>query len=146
MKLVVDTNILFSFFRENIVRELIVGSPHNGLELLTHPLAFCELRKNKNRVMKYAGIKTDEDFDYVLTVLEFYVKVANRDPTPGEIKNALKICPHSKDAPFFEIAIALSADIWSKEPRLKKQSVVKVYTTKEVVNEMGSMEKDKGPE
>jgi predicted nucleic acid-binding protein len=145
MKLVVDTNILFSFFRENIVRELIVGSPHNGLALLTHPLAFSELRKNKKRLMKYAGIKTEEDFDYVLTVLEFFVKVANRDPTPEEITNSLKVCPHSKDAPFFEIAIALSADIWSKEPRLKKQSVVKVLTTKEVMDGIGSSETDKGP-
>ena len=142
MKLVVDTNILFSFFRENIVRELIVGSPHNGLELFTHPLAFRELRKNKKRLMKYARINDAEDFEYVLTVLEFFVKAEAYDPSPAELRNASEICPDPKDTPFFVIAITLSAGLWSKEPGLKKQSAVKVFTTQEVISGIQPAGKD----
>ncbi|MEM0330548.1 MAG: PIN domain-containing protein [Archaeoglobaceae archaeon] len=37
------------------------------------------------------------------------------------------------DAPFLFLAIALNCPIWSNDKDLKKQSLVKVYTTKEIL-------------
>lgn len=74
MKLVVNTNILFSFFRENPVREIIVNYDLFLLDLYTPAYALSELRANKPEVMRYAGISS-EDFEFTLSSLESFIKV-----------------------------------------------------------------------
>ena len=137
MELVVNTNILFSFFRENPVRELIVNSDFFGLELYTPKYAFSELRDNKPDLIKYSGIKKDNELEFAISTLEFFIKV-KPDKFFEEFKSEAKqISPHSKDAPFFALALKLDSDIWSNEPRLKKQSRVKVYNTEELRKLLG---------
>ena len=137
MKLVVDTNILFSFFRENPVRKTIVMSDLFGMELFIPEYALSELMSNKSEVMKYAAIKSDEDFKYVMSTLEFFVKVKPSEFFDEFKSEAEKISPHAKDATFFALALKLNCCIWSNEPRLKKQSKVKVYSTNELLRELG---------
>ena len=91
MKLVVNTNILFSFFREN------------------------------NMFVEVKSIEFFEEFK----------------------AESEQISPHAKDAPFFALALKLDSDIWSNEPRLKRQSRVKVYNTGELRK---LLEKPKEPE
>jgi predicted nucleic acid-binding protein len=61
MRLVVDTNILFSFFRENPVRFIIANSNSFGLELFSPEYGIEELTENKSELMKYSGMKTNEE-------------------------------------------------------------------------------------
>jgi predicted nucleic acid-binding protein len=133
MKLVVNTNILFSFFRETPVRKLIVNSESFGLELITPQYAFEELRNNKSELMKYSGIESEEHLEFIFSVLQFFIK-----PIPSESfkdckEEAKKISPDVKDIPFFALALKFGCDIWSNEPRLKRQSRVKVFSTKELL-------------
>lgn len=132
MKFVVDTNILLSFFRENPVREIIVNSDSWGLELYTPMYALSELRDNKSRVMKYADIAS-EDFEFVLSTLESFIKVPPISSFDEFESEAKKVSPHLKDTPFFALALKLKCGIWSNEPRLKKQSAVRVFPTKELI-------------
>lgn len=132
MKLVVNTNILFSFFRENPVRELIVNSDFLGLELYTPRYAFSELRANKSDLIKYSGINKDKELEFAISTLEFFIEVMSDKFFKEFESEAKQISPHSKDAPFFALALKLDSEIWSNEPRLKRQSRVKVYNTEEL--------------
>ena len=133
MKLVVNTNILFSFFRENPVREVIADSKSFGLELYTPEYAFSELRDNKPDLMKYSGVKADKDLEFALSALEFFVEVPPLSFFKDFKSEAEDVSPHAKDSPFFALALKLESEIWSNEPRLKRQSRVKVFNTRELM-------------
>ena len=132
MKLVVNTNILFSFFRENPVRELIVNSDLFGLELFVPKYAFSELRNNKPDLAKYSGINKDKELEFAISTLELFVEVKPSEFFEEFKAESVQISPHAKDAPFFALALKLDSAIWSNEPRLKRQSRVKVYNTGEL--------------
>ena len=51
----------------------------------------------------------------------------------GFLKDALKTVPDPDDAPYIALALALRAPIWSNDAGLKKQSLVAVFSTKELV-------------
>lgn len=57
MQIVVDTNILISFFRDNPIRYIILSSDFLELSLYTPEYAIEELRKNESDILKYAKIK-----------------------------------------------------------------------------------------
>ena len=137
MKLVVNTNILFSFFRENPVRELIIDSKSFGLELYTPKYAFSELRDNKSGISKYSGIKTDGELEFALSALKFFIKVPPVSFFEDMKDESRKISPDPKDAPFFALALKLDCAIWSNEPRLKRQSMVNVFNTRELMKFLG---------
>ena len=44
----------------------------------------------------------------------------------------MKISPHSKDVPYFALALAFNAAIWSDEKAFKKQNKVKIFSTEEL--------------
>ena len=128
MKLVVDANILVSFFRPNPVQFIITNSGLFELELFAPEHGISELSKNKISLVKYSG-KSDSEIDALLNKLERFVTVVPSDEFNSFEKIAKKISPHDKDSPFFALALKLKADIWSNEPRLKRQSSVKVLST-----------------
>lgn len=132
MRLVVDTNILFSFFRENPVREIIVEANQLGLKLFTPEYAFDELKKNQPDLMKYTKLKYAHEIAFTIETLRLFIETKSMDFFKEQKDKAEKITPDKKDAPFFALALQLKADLWSNEPRLKKQSIVEVITTKEL--------------
>ena len=46
--------------------------------------------------------------------------------------DAMKISPYSKDVPYFALALAFNAAIWSDEKAFKKQDKVKIFSTEEL--------------
>ncbi|MBU1203959.1 MAG: hypothetical protein KKG60_02735 [Nanoarchaeota archaeon] len=136
MRAVVDTNILFSFFRDNPVRSLIMNSNLIGLELFTPEYALKELFHNKQELMKYSRLKTNEELESILKILR---KVVEIKPATffWEFKTlSKKISPHLKDSPFFALALKTKSFIWSNEPRLKRQDKIKIFNTQELINKL----------
>src|SRR3989338_4581202 len=131
MKLVADTNILFSFFRENPVRFIIINSKSFGIELFTSEYNIDELRKNKSDLFKYSGLNS-EQIGSVIDELNKHISSVSPNEYKQFEQEAKQVSPHDKDAPVFALALKIKADVWSNEPRLKKQSVVKVYSTEDL--------------
>ena len=140
MIFIVDTNILFSFFRDNPVRTIIVNSPFFGLRLVTPEFAIDELEKIKPNLLKYTKLKENELYE-ILSALKQCIEVVPLDFFK-DYKEKGKICsPDPKDAPFFSLALKLQGNIWSNEPRLKKQNFLKVYSTPDLIQWLESERK-----
>jgi len=137
MKLVVDTNILFSFFRENPVRLIIIKSKSSGLELFTPEYAFEELRENKSDLMKYSGLKTDKELEFIITTLKLFVETKSISFFK-ELKSEAEQLIHDKDVPIFALALKLSCPIWSNEPGFRKQSKVEIFNTRTLRRLLGA--------
>ena len=50
-----------------------------------------------------------------------------------KISEGLKLAPHPKDAEYFALALKFDFPIWSNEKAFKKQSVVKVFSTSDLL-------------
>lgn len=138
MKLVVDTNILFSFFKkESFTRKLIIDS---SLELISPEVALKELQKYSKELSIKSKI-SKEDFDYMFSLLKEHVEFVPLYVYKSEFKASLKIAEKfSKndveefldDIDFFALASKERCSIWSKDTLFKKQSIITVFNTTEL--------------
>lgn len=137
MFLVVDANILFSFFNSKSTRRDIIKSSSNlGIKLISPEFAFEELIKDKNRIQEYSGIN-ETKFILFLSLLEKKIESVSKSEYDKYSSKAKEISPHIKDVPYFALALALNCPIWSDEKAFKKQGKVKVYSTPELLKDLG---------
>lgn len=146
MKLVVDTNILFSFFKkESFTRKLILDS---SLELVSPELALKELWKYSKELSKKSKINHD-DLASIFSLLEEHVEFVPLYAYKNEFKNSLKIAKKFlqndveeflDDIDFFALASKERCPIWSKDALFKKQSIIKVFNTTELAEYFRSHE------
>jgi predicted nucleic acid-binding protein len=130
MRLVVDTNILLSFFRDNPTRFIILNAELLGIRLFTPEYAIEELKNNKVDILKYSKLDSLQ-FDEALSELSKFIEVVPKsffDMFEPEAKKLI----HEKDVPIFALAISLDCAIWSNEPGFKKQFSLKVFNSKEL--------------
>jgi len=133
MKLVVDANVLFSFFKkDSITRKLIAA--FEIFELYTPSLCLKELSKHKEEICKKSMI-SEAEFEEEMEDLRLFVGTIPDEEFKdfaGEAKQILG--EHLKDIPYFALALYLKCGIWSNEKRFKKQSRIKVFSTSDLVS------------
>ena len=132
MKIVVDTNILVSFFRKNPVNELISKYKIFNISLYSSEYNIWELKKNRQDVFKYANFNSKQ-FEIELSHLITFIKLIPEYECKNFEPEAKKISPHDKDIPVFALALKLECPIWSNEPGFKEQSRVKVFSTRDMI-------------
>ena len=131
--LVVDANILFSFFRHDSVRRYLIEELLNsGCDLVSPDFVLKELLSDKQKVMKFAGIE-DIEFSFLCSLLREEIMVFSKQEYDKYLPEAKDLSPHAKDIPYFALALSLNCPIWSDEKSFKLQSKVKVYSTSELV-------------
>ena len=130
MKIVVDTNILFSFFWKNsLTKKLILNS---SLELYSPIYVTEEILKYKSEIIKKTNINNDS-FDHYLNELKDSIQLIKRIDYSDFLVDAMLLSPDEKDADFFALCLKNSCPIWSNDLTLKKQEKIKVLTTKEII-------------
>jgi len=130
MELVVDTNILLSFFRENPVRFIIINSEFLGLKLYSPEHCWRELLNIKSSISKYSKLAL-EQIDLVFEELKNILVIIPDELSKSSEPEAKQLI-HDKDIPVFALALSKQSAIWSNEPLFKKQSSVKVFNTKDL--------------
>ena len=131
VKIVVDTNVLVSFFRENPIHEIISKSKILSLQFFSPEYALDELIKNKEDVLKYAKISLKQ-FEKKLSELFKYIKIIPLDFFKEHEEEAKQII-HDKDVPIFALALQLKCSIWSNEPLFKKQNKVEIFSNRDMI-------------
>ena len=137
--LVVDANILFSFFNENSARRrLIKKLPRIGCKLISPDFALEELMEDKERIKEFARID-DVGFMFLFSLLERKImEIYPKEKYEDSLSEAGNISPHGKDVhkddPYFALALSFNAPIWSDEKSFKKQSKVEVFSTSDLIS------------
>ncbi len=131
MKLVVDTNILISAIIKNGETRRILFDFEFGF--VTPAYSISEIRKHQNEICEKAGIDETE-FEQLLEILFRYVKIINPELYSSYLEEASSLITDSKDVSFLACALAIRYGIWSNDKGFKKQSKVKVWTTKELLD------------
>ena len=132
MRLVVDANILFSYFKKkSSTRDLIISNP--DLEMYVPSFIFKELEKYRDVIIKKAKID-ERKFNIIIKDLKNITLKMEINEIKGQWENALNICPDPDDVQYFATALELGCAIWSNDKRLKNQDDVVVLNTKEILS------------
>ena len=132
MKIVVDTNILFSFFwKESITRKLIINLRDN---LLSSEKAKEELIKYSKEICKKIKISLEE-FNELLKELEDNVDFIEKKEYAEVIKNVSNPNLDEEDFEFLALAYKNKCALWTNDSALKNQQIVKIITTKDLLED-----------
>ncbi|KXA89970.1 hypothetical protein AKJ37_02180 [candidate division MSBL1 archaeon SCGC-AAA259I09] len=135
MKLVLDTNILFSaLIAGGKTRKLIITGNH---DLHAPEYTFTELENHQDEIEK----KTKLDKSDLQLLLNIILEQINITPKP-EFENQLPKAEKTMgevdpdDVPFLALALHLKADIWSDDKHFQKQGKVNVWKTPELIKHL----------
>ena len=130
MNFVVDTNVLMTFFWKNNVFEKIIKN--YSINCYSPEFALEEINKYEKHIIKKAKISKKE-FKEKKLELAIYITFVSIEDYKHFLKKAIQISPDSNDIDFFSLAIILKCPIWSNDKELKKQKLVKIYSTYDLI-------------
>ena|SRR3989344_2232296 len=131
MQLVLDANILFrALIGKGKVLKILFSDKIN---LLAPEFLFEEFENNKSEIANKGKVSVLE-LKEILNLLKERIQIIPSEDISSLIKlKAKDISPHLKDEAYFAVALAFNVIIWSEEKSFKKQSEVKIYNTKDLV-------------
>ena len=144
--LVVDTNILFSYFLvKGKVKEII---DNKAVVLYAPDWAKYELEKYSNLIKAKAKLKNISEAEIDILLLELYKKViiVHKSFYQNKLKEAFQICKNfdEKDTPFVALALKLNLPIWTNDKKMlsyaDKTNKFMTISTKELVKMLKSKE------
>jgi len=136
LRLVVDTNILFSFFwKKSFLKKLMLSQ---DLGLFSPEFALLEIKKYEGEIRRKTGL-SKEEFNSKRADLTMSVAFVSLDEYSKFFKK-LKSVPDKDDIDFFALALKLKCPLWSNEKILKAQSILKVFSTADLLKELEKLE------
>ena len=131
MELVVDTNILYTYFWErSLARRFLMKM---DLELFSPEFALEEINSNESDILKKTGLSKKE-FDDARSNLAIAVEFIPLGEYKKFLKPALKFSPDPNDVDFLALAMKLKLPLWSNDSLLKKQIKVRIFSTLDLLN------------
>ena len=139
IRLVVDSNSLFTFFWKNSVFNELCNQ--NLLELYSPEYSLEEIKKYSSEIIRKAKI-TEKEFNSPrnsLTAKINFIPLANYSLFFGKIKHLINKLPEAerldlmKDIDFLALSLKLNIPLWSNDKLLKRQQAVEILTTEEII-------------
>lgn len=139
MKIVVDSNILFTFFWKESVFEDILNTKR--LDLFASEIALDEIKKYKEEIIKKGNI-SEKEFEQKKEELKRKVKFFHFKEYDTEIKEIVEVYNKEnkeiieellRDIDFLALALRLNTVLWSNDKLLKSQKVITILKTEEII-------------
>lgn len=129
MRLVIDTNKLFTFFwKGSLIKKLSLA----GHSLFSPELALEELDRNKEEIITKANI-SEKEFQFLKNILKNNVAFIPFEKYHEHIPRALELLKdNAKDIDFLALAMYLRSPIISDDRELKNQSEIRVFNNEEL--------------
>ncbi len=127
MKLVIDTNVLFSLFKSGSFTNKLLKK--FKFELFAPKETIEELEKYSKIICSKSKI-SKQSFSSHLKFLSKFINL--RRPSQHSLLKAKELISHKTDVPFIALALELDIPIWSNDLHFKEQSSIKVFNTEEL--------------
>jgi predicted nucleic acid-binding protein len=136
--LVIDTNVVLSALLSGskTFDVFLANKRVKRFEFIAPEFLFFEIGKHLGEILKRSKLSPEElakVFGFIKEEIDF-IPFKEFNECANE---AGKIAPHIKDVQYFTLALKLNCPIWSNEKAFKKQSRVKVLSTKELIELLG---------
>jgi predicted nucleic acid-binding protein len=128
LRIVIDTNILFSYFwKESIIKMII---ELNIFELYAPEFAFTELNNHKSEIISKTKA-TEKEYNQLIKELEQKINIVEPTKYSIELKQITSL-PDINDIEFIALAISLDKILWTNDSALKNQDYVIILDTKQI--------------
>lgn len=134
MRLIANTNRIMAALIKDSISRRILQSPH--LKFATISFGDKEILKYKKVIMRKASI-TEEQFEEVKKIVLKKVGIISDEVVQDKMEEAKNVMDEIdyKDTPFIAASLAIDNDgIWSDDRHFEKQSKIKVWKTKDLVD------------
>lgn len=132
MKLVIDTNVIFSaLLKEGKTRDILLNE---DVEIYIPEYFFSELMNYEDMIVKRTGIDKDE-YRTLIDLLFLNIDVVPKEEFEEELDQAKEIMEEidPDDSPFLGLAMEKDCFLWSDDGHFDDQDEVKVLGTTEVI-------------
>lgn len=137
MELIIDANVLVAAFLKAATTRSLLFNPR--LRLFSPDHLLIETRDVlRGRLARRLGQITETEFDDLFAQLTDGITVLSQDEYKPSLGNALEIAPHEEDAPYLACALHRGIPLWSNDSGIRGQTVVKVFTTDDLLKELAS--------
>lgn len=137
MKIVVDTNIIFSaLIAKGKTRQILL---REDMEFYVPEFFFKELRKYIKDISEKSGLKS-RDVKILLSLLLENIQIVPKSAFEHKFLQAKELIGNidPDDAPFLALALSLKQGvIWTEDKDFRKQKKVKTITTTEMIKQFG---------
>lgn len=133
MKLVLDANILLSLMNPNSAASYLFSSLK--ADFFAPLYITLEMNKHKSEFLSKSKLSAHE-FEIRQGEVNERIKFFRVSQFKEFLKNALDALSDSEDSQYLALALAIKGAVWSNDPHLKQQSLVDVYSTKELINKL----------
>lgn len=133
MILVLDNNIFFSLMNPMSVNSYLFSSIRAGFS--APEFIKSELKKHKLECLLKSRL-SEHEFEIRQKEVEESIKFIKVFEYEGFLEKATTLLPDPDDVDFLALALSLKGAIWSNDPHFKQQSLVKVFTTKDLVKKL----------
>lgn len=130
MKLVLDNNVLFSIMNPFSIAAYLFSSINT--EFFAPEFIKQELEKHKEECLIKSRL-SDEQFEMRLEEIEELIRFFKESEYDEFLIKAIKNLSDPKDSPYLALALLTNSSIWSNDEHFKEQSLVKIYTTEDLL-------------
>ena len=132
MELVIDANVVISAMISTSGRtcDLLFV---DGLRLSAPEFLLVELKKHREDILEKSKLSAPE-FDLALSLISSRIRLIPFSEFDRFISKAKEISPDPDDTEYLALALKLSCAVWSNDKLLKKQDLVKVINTSELLD------------
>ncbi len=129
---VFDTNIIIAALIRNASCRKVLSNPDNAF--LIPDFTFEEVERNKEEIIGKSGLSEGEFNTLLLEIREDMEIVPSEEIRQKEKAREIMDKIDAEDTIFIALALSTSNDgIWSDDKHFKKQNIIKVYTTTEII-------------
>jgi len=141
MRLVVDANILFgALIKDSTTAEILL---HENIKFFAPEFLFKEFAKYKDYILEKTHRSKENFKDFYELLQKKIIIVSKADINPKLLK-AKEISPDPKDTVYLALCLAINSILWSNDNDLKeKQDLVRIMTTKEIIDKVNSFKNEK---
>jgi len=133
IKLVLEANIKFSIMKPDSIASYLFFT----LKAKFFAPEYIESEMGKHRSECLLKSKLSEhEFELWQNEVDERIKFCSHSEYEELLEKSISVISDREDAPYLALALAIKAAIWSNDPHLKQQSLVKVHNTKELVDKL----------
>ena len=133
MKLVLDANILLSLMNPNSAASYLFSSLN--ADFFAPLYITLEMNEHKSEFLSKSKL-SEHEFEIRQAEVNGRIKFFRVSQFKEFLKNALDALSDSEDSQYLALALAIRAAVWSNDPHFKRQSLVKVYSTAELIDKL----------
>lgn len=136
MELIVDATVIFTgFMGKGVTKEIIFS---DIVRLYAPEYLFDEVEEHKLKIKEFSALSENE-VNELLDKFKSIIKIISKERFEKFLLGANLLISDKDDTEYLALSLSMNkTPVWSNDSHFKEQSIVKVYTTSELVKYLKS--------